>query len=72
MADVNYSVQHPDSDFVSNIVISRKVLYSIKNVSSETIFVYLSSAGVYGNPTKNPIDEKHEKIPYRHTHCINR
>lgn len=63
MADVNYSVQHPNSDFVSNVVISRKVLYSIKNVSSETIFVYLSSAGVYGNPIKNPIDEKHEKNP---------
>lgn len=63
MADVNYSVQHPDSDFVSNVVISRKVLYSIKNVSNQTIFIFLSSAGVYGNPIKNPIDEKHEKNP---------
>ena len=63
MADVNYSVQHPDSDFASNVGISRKVLYSIKNVSNKTIFIFLSSAGVYGNPIKNPIDEKHEKNP---------
>lgn len=63
MADVNYSVQHPDSDFVSNVVISRKVLYSVKNVSRETIFIFLSSAGVYGNPFTIPIDEKHERNP---------
>lgn len=63
MADVNYSVQHPDSDFVSNVVISRKVLYSVKNVSRETIFIFLSSAGVYGNPLIIPIDENHERNP---------
>ena len=59
MADVNYSIQHSDSDFVSNVVIARKVLYSVKNVSDNTRFIFLSSAGVYGNP----INEKHEKNP---------
>ncbi len=63
MADVNYSVQHPDSDFISNVVISRKVLYSIKDTSEKTRVIFLSSAGVYGNPIKSPINEKHEKIP---------
>lgn len=63
MADVNYSVQHSDSDFVSNVMIARKVLYSIKNVSDDTRFVFLSSAGVYGNPISNPISENHEKNP---------
>lgn len=63
MADVNYSVQHPDSDFVSNVVIVRKVLYSVKNVAKSTRFIFLSSAGVYGNPISNPISEKHEKNP---------
>lgn len=63
MADVNYSVQHPDSDFISNVVISRRVLYSVKNTSDMTIVIFLSSAGVYGNPITNPIDENHEKNP---------
>ncbi len=63
MADVNYSIQHSDSDFVSNVVIARKVLYSVKNVSDNTRFIFLSSAGVYGNPISNPINEKHEKNP---------
>lgn len=63
MADVNYSVQHPDSDFISNVVISRKVLYSIKDTSEKTRVIFLSSASVYGNPIRNPIDENHEKAP---------
>ncbi len=63
MADINYSVQHPDSDFVSNVVISRKIFYSVKNYSKHTIVVFLSSAGVYGNPIQNPINESHKKNP---------
>lgn len=63
MADISYSVQHPDSDFASNVIISRKILYSIKEFSRETIVIFLSSAGVYGNPIQNPINEEHEKNP---------
>lgn len=63
MADVNYSVQHPDSDFASNVVISRKILYAIKDSGQQIIAVFLSSAGVYGNPITNPIDENHAKRP---------
>lgn len=63
MADVNYSVQYPDNDFVSNVIVARKVLYSIKNNSRNTIFIFLSSASVYGNPISNPIDECHKRNP---------
>lgn len=63
MADVNYSVQHPDSDFISNVVISRKVLYAVKDASDKTRVIFLSSASVYGNPVSNPIDENHAKKP---------
>lgn len=58
MADVNYSIIHPDSDFLSNVLLTRKVLYSIKEKSPETTVIYLSSAAVYGNPRSLPISEK--------------
>lgn len=63
MADISYSIQHPDSDFASNVMVSRKILYSIKDSSRDTRFIFLSSAGVYGNPITNPIHEQHEKKP---------
>lgn len=57
MADVNYSMEHPDSDFVSNVMITRKILYSVKKYASDTKFIYMSSAGVYGNALELPIKE---------------
>lgn len=63
LADVNYSVKYPGRDFDSNVVISKNVLYSVKQYAPETRFMFLSSAGVYGNPDKNPIDEHCEKNP---------
>lgn len=63
LADVNYSVKYPDRDFDSNVVISRNILYSLKEYSAQTMFLFLSSAGVYGNPSQNPIDESCEKNP---------
>ncbi len=63
MADVNYSVKYPDSDFESSVITTRRILYSLKNSSKETMFIFLSSAGVYGNPIKNPVDESHKKKP---------
>ena len=63
LADVNYSMKYPDRDFDSNVVISRNILYSLKNYSAQTMFLFLSSAGVYGNPDQNPIDEYCEKNP---------
>lgn len=63
MADVSYSVSHPDSDFAANVIISRKILYSIKECSINSRFVFLSSAAVYGNPLVLPIREDTEQNP---------
>lgn len=63
MAAVKDSVERPEDDFVSNVLVSRKVLYALKDFSRETALLFLSSAGVYGNPAKNPIEESHEKRP---------
>lgn len=57
MADVNYSMEHPDSDFVSNVIATRKLLYSVKEYVPETKFIFMSSAAVYGNPLELPIRE---------------
>lgn len=63
MADVGYSVKHPESDFISNVIVSRNVLYSIKDCSKKSRFIYLSSAAVYGDPSVTPINEKVERNP---------
>lgn len=63
MADVNYSIKHPESDFYQNVVISRKILYSLKENSEKTRFVFLSSASVYGNPIDLPIKEEVHRTP---------
>ena len=57
MADVNYSMEHPDSDFVSNVMVTRKLLYSVNENAPDTKFIFMSSAGVYGNPSELPIRE---------------
>ncbi len=57
MADVNYSMEHPDSDFVSNVMVTRKLLYSVKEYAPDARFLFMSSAGVYGNPLELPIRE---------------
>lgn len=63
LADVNYSVKYPGRDFDANVVISRNILYSLKEYSAKTMLLFMSSAGVYGNPDQNPIDEYCEKNP---------
>lgn len=63
LADVNYSVKYPDKDFDANVVISRNILYWLQTYSADTIFLFLSSAGVYGNPDRSPIDEHCGKNP---------
>ena len=57
MADVKYSMKHPDSDFASNVMITRKILYSVKEHAPKTQFIFMSSASVYGNPPELPIRE---------------
>lgn len=58
MADVNYSMAHPDSDFVSNVLVTRKLLYSVQEYAPDAKFIFMSSASVYGNPPELPIREE--------------
>lgn len=63
MADVNYSMEHPDSDFISNVMITRKLLYSLKEYAPDAKFIFMSSAAVYGNPPELPIREDFALTP---------
>lgn len=63
MADVNLSVKHPDGDFEINVILTRKLLYEIKEYDPDAKLIFLSSAAVYGNPETLPIDETHRLNP---------
>lgn len=63
LADVNYSVRFPESDFYANVAVTRKILFAIKDMKHTCRFIYLSSAAVYGQPKVLPICEKTELTP---------
>ncbi len=57
-ADVGKSVQDPDSDYHGNVTVTHTLLFTLRNLHMErTRFIFLSSAGVYGNPAYLPITE---------------
>ena len=56
-ASVPDSLQHPLRDFNLNSVNVFKLLDAIKTYQPKCKFINLSSAAVYGNPVKLPIDE---------------
>lgn len=57
-ADVGKSVQEPDMDFCGNVAITHNLLFGLHKLHMEgTRVVFLSSAGVYGNPSSLPITE---------------
>lgn len=57
-ADVGKSVENPDLDYEGNVSITHILLFALHRLGLErTRFVYLSSAGVYGNPQSLPITE---------------
>lgn len=57
-ADVGKSVQNPSMDYHGNVTITHNLLFAIHMARMEkTRVVYLSSAGVYGNPVTLPITE---------------
>lgn len=61
-ANVTLSVQNPDLDFESNVTATHNLLTAIHNLENyHPRFVFLSSAGVYGNPISLPITEN---MPY--------
>lgn len=62
-SNVQFSFEEPVKDFTLNTLNVLKILDGIKNNCPNTTFINLSSAAVYGNPTKLPISENHEVSP---------
>lgn len=57
-ADVGKSLMDPMMDFEGNVTITHNLMFSLHRLGlEESRFVFLSSAGVYGNPISLPIKE---------------
>lgn len=57
-ADVGKSLKDPKYDYECNVTITHNLLFSLyKEGFTETKVIFLSSAGVYGNPDRLPISE---------------
>jgi len=57
-ADVGKSVVDPYMDFDGNVAITHNILFALHETGlKDTRFVFLSSAGVYGNPRSLPVTE---------------
>lgn len=57
-ADVGKSVQDPEADYHGNVTLTHNLLFAMYKLKMvNTRFVFLSSAGVYGNPIQLPITE---------------
>ncbi len=67
-ANVSDSVANPDRDFELNVGITHNLLYAMHRCELHgTRLLFLSSAGVYGNPARLPISESdgvHPVSPY--------
>lgn len=67
-ADVGKSVQYPAMDYQANVTLTHHLLFGMYKLHMEhTRFVFLSSAGVYGNPVSLPVTEDmplHPLSPY--------
>lgn len=55
--NVAYSVENPLIDFEANALDVIKILDAIRLYSPSCKYIHISSAAVYGNPTKLPIEE---------------
>lgn len=62
-ASVALSVSDPAPDFYGNTVLTFNILDALRLYAPTCKFVFLSSAAVYGNPAKLPIDETHPTLP---------
>lgn len=57
-ADVGKSVTYPEADFEGNVTLTHNLLFAVHKLGIEKVrVVFLSSAGVYGNPESLPITE---------------
>lgn len=62
-ANVPFSLEKPFNDFQLNTVNVFKILDGIRKFNPECKFISLSSAAVYGNPTRLPIEEHDSLAP---------
>lgn len=63
-ADVGKSVEKPEIDYEGNVTLTHNLLFAMHKCGLEkSRFVFLSSAGVYGNPKSLPITEEMELNP---------
>ena len=62
-ASVALSVSEPAPDFYGNTVLTFNILDTLRLHAPTCKFIFLSSAAVYGNPSKLPIDETHPTLP---------
>lgn len=59
LANVNYSIDHPEEDFKANTWMVYRLLNAMKECGfRETRFILFSSAAVYGQPERLPISEE--------------
>lgn len=61
--NVPYSMNHPVADFESNCLDTIRVLEGIRRLSPTCKYLHLSSAAVYGNPSRLPVREDDERKP---------
>jgi nucleoside-diphosphate-sugar epimerase len=62
-ANVSLSVREPDRDFRENCLATFEMLEALRCASFQGVFVYASSAAVYGNPVRLPIAESDPTNP---------
>ena len=62
-ASVALSVSDPSPDFYSNTVLTFNILDALRLHAPTCKFIFLSSAAVYGNPSKLPVAETHPTAP---------
>lgn len=56
-ASVAASFDDPDADFAASVVVTRAILSSLRKTAPRCRSVFLSSAAVYGEPSKLPVSE---------------
>ncbi|MBP5493834.1 MAG: NAD-dependent epimerase/dehydratase family protein [Lachnospiraceae bacterium] len=63
-ANVSESVKNPERDFYGNVTITHHLLFALNECKLPDLrVVFLSSASVYGNPSRLPISENDELKP---------
>ena len=57
------SVENPDHDFQTNLVASFQLLETLRSCGLDSTLIVVSSAAVYGNPSRIPISETDLTVP---------